>query len=112
MNKLLQHPTLRHLPYSQLKDPTLEGVKVFLNKRRRTMKGYRYFSFVSFVYSLTMILTSWDKTGVIPILDQITHYVYYYFLIATPFMAYKFYQTEKQSLMSDEQILAEINSLK
>lgn len=35
INPLLKHPILGGLPYDQLKNPTREGIKVFVHKTRR-----------------------------------------------------------------------------
>jgi hypothetical protein len=37
LNPLLKHPILQHLPYNDLKNPTIDGIKVFVVKRRKNL---------------------------------------------------------------------------
>ena len=37
MNPLLKHPILQHMPYTDLKNPTAEGIQKFVGKRRKNL---------------------------------------------------------------------------
>jgi hypothetical protein len=37
INPLLSHPILKHLPYRDLKNPTVESIHIFVKRRRRNL---------------------------------------------------------------------------
>jgi len=52
INPFLKHPLLQHLPYEQLKNPTSDGIKIFIKKRRRNLLIVAIVSIIAAIISL------------------------------------------------------------
>ena len=110
MNPLLNHPVFSHLPYKLLKNPTLEEIRPFLLKRARTMKLFKYGALISaFLQFLTLIDLSRIKMFEIRVPLSIGSIESYFMFFALLFGAYLFHKSQKQCLMSDEEIIQAIN---
>jgi hypothetical protein len=66
-SSLLQHPILQHLPYEELKRPTIDGIKRYLSIRRR---NFRRVAVLLTALSVAYPLLFWSIGGSIS-LDEV-----------------------------------------
>ena len=90
INPLLNHPLLQHLPYQQLKNPTPEGIKLFVRKRRRNLI---ITGIVLFILAIVSLLSE----------SKVNLFSFIYPLILTV-LAVGLYKQAAKSKINDEEI--------
>ena len=98
-NSLLKHPLLKHLEYRDLKNPTNEGIKRFLNKRRLK---FNRLSLTSMLMAIFYIMGLW----LLPVNLNWDEVIFSIMLFV---VALIFKKDALESKMSDEEINIALN---
>ncbi|WP_456409129.1 hypothetical protein [Caldithrix abyssi] len=111
MNHLLNHPVLKDLPYEILNDPSLESIKHWLVKKKKTVKIFKSISAVLFFMYLAVFLFSGDVNYSNEGLDKLNNIneivMLFVFLVIYILLHYQ----GKKLSMTDEEILEALESV-
>ena len=112
MNQLLKHPILRVLPYNLLKIPEVDKIQKYLQKQRKKFRYIKLTILILYPFVLIFTYIFWDvhypNKGMI-IMDQIANVIP---IISLPILAMVFHRLEKQYIVTQEEILEAISSIK
>jgi len=59
MNPLLNHPLLAGLPYHDLHNPTIEGIRLYLSKKRKSSRILKWLMIFFVAGAIAMSLYEW-----------------------------------------------------